>query len=114
MCSSGLSDAFKEKMSRALVESDKMIKISEKLVEVCLHCPKSTSEFWTSSVSKLSDAVMDLTTANQNLNNIYKFRRMPDKSTATLAGAEDQYQACSVAHKVCKEMHQVLKSLQRG
>ena len=114
LSSSGFTDSFKDKMSRALVESDKMIKISEKLIEICLHGQGSKSDFFSSSVTKLSDAVMDLTAANQHLNNIYKFRRMPDKSTANLDGAETQVQACSVAHKLCKEMHQVLRSLQKG
>ena len=111
----GMSLEMRGKINLAIVEMDKVCKMTEKLVEAALNDQqKRRSEAFQKNVVATTDAVQDLSSANKILTDMLKFNRNADKTPATQKSAQEQYEVCKVSHGICKEQYNILKSLLRG
>ena len=102
---------LREKVNKASVEMDKLIKLTEKLINQALNSSQARSSIFDASLSGATDSIQDLTAQNMTLTNMLNFNRKPDRSTVTMAQAVTQYEVCKAAHNNALEASKVLKSL---
>jgi hypothetical protein len=109
---SGLSEDLKEKMNKAIPQTEKLVKTTERMLEVVLHDDNSgRSIAFQQTIEGTTDAILDATNACNEICYMYKYGRKSDKSEVTDEEGRAQLSLCKAKHEQLLDQARMMKAM---
>ena len=110
--SSGLSKDLRERMNKAIPQTEKLVKSTEKMLEVVLHEDNSgRSIAFQQTIEGTTDAILDATNACNEICYMFKYGRICDKTEVSDEEGRAQLSLCKAKHEQLLDQARMMKAM---